>query len=76
MNISSHSQKPPEGQSLTESIYQRRKNPWTWPSQRVSIQLKNLLEQLKFPDGIIGKKIYITEFGQELEKWPIGIFEM
>jgi DNA-binding transcriptional LysR family regulator len=32
----------------------------------VSIQLKNLQEQFEIPLEVVGRKLYITEFGKEI----------
>jgi DNA-binding transcriptional LysR family regulator len=74
MNISLTQLKALKAISQHESITNAAKSMnMTQPA--VSIQLKNLQEQFEVPlTEIIGKKIYITEFGQELVEMADRIF--
>jgi len=74
MNISLTQLKALKAISQHESITSAAKSMnMTQPA--VSIQLKNLQEQFEVPlTEIIGKKIYITEFGQELVEMADRIF--
>ena len=66
MNITLHQLKAFQAVSKFQSIT-KAAEAMSMTQPAVSIQLKNLQEQFEVPlTEIIGKRIHITEFGQEL----------
>ena len=74
MNITLHQLKAFQAVSKFQSIT-KAAEAMSMTQPAVSIQLKNLQEQFEVPlTEMIGKRIYITEFGQELVDTADRIF--